>query len=69
MDTRLDELKDDPEALGILQEDLPGAADMIRTADPEFLAMSLNDLQFLFFRGFNPQMVREGVRRLFTLKA
>ena len=42
---------------------------MIRTADPEFLAMSLNDLQFLFFRGFNPQMVREGVRRLFTLKA
>jgi alpha-L-rhamnosidase len=69
MDTRLDELKDDPEAVGILQEDLPLAAEMIRTADSEFLTMSLNDLQFLFFAGFNPQMVQGGVRRLFTLKA
>jgi hypothetical protein len=31
--------------------------------------MSLNDLRFLFFRGFNPQMVDEGTRRLLKLKA
>jgi len=31
--------------------------------------MSLKELQFLFFRGFNPQMVAEGTRRLFDLKA
>ena len=69
MESRLEEMKDDPEALAILKEDLPGAYGMIETNDAEFLTMSLSDLQFLFFRGFNPQMVREGVRRLFTLKA
>ncbi len=31
--------------------------------------MSLKELQFLFFRGFYPQMVAEGTRRLFDLKA
>ena len=31
--------------------------------------MRMQDLQFLFFRGFNPQMVQEGTRRLFELKA
>ena len=69
MDSRLDELKDDPEALEILRADLPPACGLIESGDAEFLAMSLNDLQYLFFRGFNPQMVREGTRRLFELKA
>ena len=69
MDSRLDELKDDPEAVEILRADLPPARDLIESDDAEFLAMSLNDLQYLFFRGFNPQMVREGTRRLFELKA
>ena len=69
MNSRLDEMKDDPEAVAILQADLPAAYELIQTQDAEFLTMSLNDLQFLFFRGFNPQMVREGARRLLTLKA
>ena len=69
MNSRLDEMKDDPEAVSILQADLPAAYELIQTQDAEFLTMSLNDLQFLFFRGFNPQMVREGARRLLTLKA
>jgi hypothetical protein len=62
-------MKDDPEALAVLKEDLPAAYGMIEGNDAEFMTMSLNDLQFLFFRGFNPQMVQEGTRRLFTLKA
>lgn len=69
MDSRLDELKEDPEALEILKEDLPAALGLIGTGDAEFLSMSLKELQFLFFRGFNPQMVAEGTRRLFELKA
>ena len=69
MDSRLDELREDPEALKILEEDLPVALALIHTGDVEFLSMSLGELQFLFFRGFNPQMVAEGTRRLFTLKA
>ena len=69
MDSRLDELKDDAEALELLKEDLPQALGLINTGDEEFLSMSLKELQFLFFRGFNPQMVAEGTRRLFDLKA
>ena len=69
MASRLEEMKDDPEAAAILKEDLPAAWSLIESNDIEFLIMSLNDLQYLFFRGFNPQMVQEGTRRLFTLKA
>ena len=69
MSSRLEEMKNDPEALAVLKEDLPAAYGMIEGNDAEFMTMSLNDLQFLFFRGFNPQMVQEGTRRLFTLKA
>ena len=68
MDSRLDEMRGDPEALRLLEEDFPHALELIRTGDAEFLSMSLKDLQFLFFRGFNPQMVAEGTRRLLALK-
>ena len=69
MDSRLEELKEDPEAIAVLREDLPGAYEMIQSGDEEFLTVSLNELQFFFFRGFNPQMVQAGTRRLFTLRA
>ena len=68
MDSRLDEMRGDPEALRLLEEDFPHALELIRTGDAEFLSMSLNELRFLFFRGFNPQMVAEGTRRLLALK-
>ena len=69
MSTRLDELKDDPEALELLKTDLPGAYDMILSGNIEFTALTLEELKTMFFRGFNPQMVTEGTKRLFELKA
>lgn len=69
MSTRLDELRGDPEALEILRNDLPAAYALISSGDVEFMSMTLNEVQFLFFRGFNPQMVAEGTRRLFPLRA
>ena len=67
--SRLEEMKDDPEALAILKEDLPAAYEMIQSGDVEFLITTLQDLQYLFFRGFNPEMVQKGTKRLFELKA
>ena len=69
MNSRLDEIKNDPEAIKILREDLPAAIALIETGDAEFLGLSLHDVQFLFFRGFNPDMVQTGTKRLFQLKA
>ena len=69
MKTRLEELRDDPEALEILKEDLPNAWEMIQGGNAEFLSLDLDTLQTMFFRGFNPEMVQQGTRRLLTLKA
>lgn len=69
MDTRLEELRNDERAMGILKTDLPLAYDMIRSNDPENLSLSLNELQFMFFMGFNPQMVRAASEKLFLLMA
>ena len=69
MDTTLDELRDDPEAVALLREDLPPAIGLLESGDAEFYAMRFSELQFLFFRGFNPQMVQEGTKRLFALRA
>ncbi len=67
-DSRLGEMAEDPEALAILKEDLPPAYALIKSDETDFLNSSMRDLQTLFFRGFNPPMVQEGVKRLFTLK-
>ena len=69
MGTTLEELGNDPAAMAILREDLPAAVGVIETGDAEFLALTLNDLQYLFFRGFNPPMVQAGIRRLLTMRA
>ena len=68
MNSRLDEVRDDPEALAILREDLPPAIGLIESGDVEFYAMTFAELQFLFFRGFNPPLVQAGTKRLFSLK-
>ena len=68
MQSRLDEVRDDPEALAILREDLPPAIGLIESGDVEFYAMTFAELQFLFFRGFNPPLVQAGTKRLFSLK-
>lgn len=69
MNSRLIEMKDDPEALKILSEDLPIAAGIIAGGNEESMNMTFNELQFMFFFGFNPQMIAEGTTRLFTLLA
>lgn len=69
MDTRLEELMHDERALDILKTDLPNAYALIESGDMEFINMSFGEIQHLFFRGFNPQMVQEGTKRLFSLKA
>ena len=68
-DTRLSELAEDPAALALLREDLPAAFPRMDSGDAEFLAMSLGELQTMFFFGFNPPMVQQGTKRLFELKA
>ena len=67
MSSRLEEVIDDQAAMNILREDLPQAVALIDSGDEEFLGLSFSELQFLFFRGFNPQLVQEGTRRLFAL--
>ena len=69
MDSNLIEIAEDPEAVEILREDLPAAYGMIQAGDTEFMTLPLRELQFLFFRGFNPEMVARGTRRLLELKA
>ena len=69
MQSRLEEVLDDPEAIQILREDLPPAISLIESNDVEFYGMRFEELQFLFFRGFNPSMVQAGTKRLFEMKA
>ena len=69
MASRLDEIPHDGKAMQILREDLSQAAALIDSGDVEFLGLSFAELQFLFFRGLNPQLVQEGTKRLFAMKA
>jgi len=69
MATRLDEVRNDPEAVALLREDLPPVIGLLESGDEEFYGMSFAELQFLFFRGFNPPMVAAGTKRLFERKA
>ncbi len=69
MASRLDEVGHDPAAVALLREDLPPAAALLDSGDAEFLGLSFAELQFLFFRGFNPGLVQAGTKRLFQMKA
>ena len=69
MHSRLDEVIGDEEALAVLREDLPPAIGLIESGDVEFYGMRFEELQTLFFRGFNPPLVQQGTKRLFALKA
>lgn len=69
MDTRLEELQKDERAMEILKTHLPLAYDMVISGDDENLSISLNELQFMFFMGFNPQMVCAAAEKLFLLMA
>lgn len=69
MDSRLDEMKDDEEALALLQEDMPPAYEAVLKNDIELMSLPFTELQNLFFFGFNPGMMQAGTRHLFTLRA
>ena len=69
MDSRLDEMKDDEEALALLKEDMPPAYEAVLKNDIELMSLPFTELQNLFFFGFNPGMMQAGTRRLFTLRA
>ena len=69
MDSRLDEIRNDPAAMQILKEDFPQAWQQMQGGDEEFLSVSLNELQMMFFQGYSPQIVAEGTGRLLAMKA
>lgn len=68
MSSRLEEMKEDAEAMDILKRDLPIAAGMIENGDVESMSMSLEELQSMFFLGFTPPMVAKAAAQLVTLK-
>ena len=69
MGTRLDELKEDGEALTILREDFPQAYALAVSGDRENLNLSFEELKTMFFFGFHPDIVIQGTKRLFHLTA
>ena len=67
MNSRLEEMQNDPRAMEILARKLPLAVDKINSQDPENLNLSLNELQYMFFLGFNPEMVQSAAAELMHL--
>lgn len=65
--TRLGELAGDEEAMEILKEDLPQAYGIIESQDKENMNLSLGELGFMFFMGFNPEMVEKAAKKLYAL--
>ncbi len=68
MNTRLEEVVDDKEAMEILKEDLPTAFGLAMSGDIENLSLSFNEMMYMFFMGFNPELIQKGTKRLFKLK-
>ena len=69
MDSRLEEFEKDERAMEILKTDLPIAYGLVLSQDKENLSLSLNEMQFMFFMGFNPPMVQNAAAKLLQLDA
>lgn len=67
MNSRLEEMQNDLRAMEILARKMPLAVDKINSQDPENLNLSLNELQYMFFLGFNPEMVQGAAAELMQL--
>ncbi len=67
MDTRLEELQYDEEAMKILKEDLPLAYAHIEAQNAEEMSLSLEELRTFYFLGFNPSMVDHAAQKLLAL--
>ena len=57
----------DPRALEILERKMPLALAKIQGKDAEDLNLSLNELQYMFFLGFHPDMVQSAAEELLQL--
>lgn len=69
MDSRLEELQKDDRAMEILKNNLPIAYGLIMGQDAENLSLSLGELQFMFFMGFDPKMVQSAAEKILELDA
>lgn len=69
MNSRLEEMQNDPRAMEIFQRKMPLAVEKINSQDAENLNLSLNELQYMFFLGFNPEMVQGAAAELLQLDA
>lgn len=65
--TRLLDIAKDGEAMEILKEELPAAYDMILSQDKEALNRTFGELKYMFFAGFNPEIVGKATDRIFRL--
>ena len=66
--TRLLELKDDEEALNLLQEKLPAVYGIIMSEDKEMGNHTLGDLPYLFFLGLNPEVINAVNEKIYAMK-
>lgn len=69
MDSRLEEFQKDERAMEILRTELPIAYGLIMSQDAENLSLSLAEMQFMFFMGFNPPMVQNAAAKIMELDA
>ena len=68
MNSRLEEMQNDPRAMEILARKLPLAVDKINSQDPEKPKFKPEcKLQYMFFLGFNPEMVQSAAAELMHL--
>lgn len=66
--TRLSEVANDAEVMGILREELPIAFGMIMSRDKENMNLCFGELGFMFFMGFVPEVVSKVSEKIFALK-
>ncbi|MCR5468888.1 MAG: glycoside hydrolase family 78 protein [Lachnospiraceae bacterium] len=63
--TRLLELGNDEEIMTMLENELPSAYGVIKSGDKEMGNVTLGALPFLFFMGFNPEMVKPVAEKIY----
>ena len=65
-ETRLSELEQDEEVMALLQKELPAAFGIIKGHDKEMGNHTLAEIPYLFFLGFNPEMVNPVVEKIYA---
>ncbi|PRX27201.1 alpha-L-rhamnosidase [Orenia metallireducens] len=67
-ETRLEQLKEDEEAMEILAEKLPAAVGLIKSGNPEMGSKKLEDLYQMGYMGFKPEDIKATIDELCKLK-